>query len=69
MRGKGRKAGWANKAVVFSLVDRHGEARSLHLDNRKANTLQRGIQREVNGLTHILSDELRLPRPLDTEGC
>lgn len=66
VRGKGRKAGWANKAIVFTLIDRHGEARSFHVDDRKATTLQRTIQREVHGLTHILSDEHKGYEGLDS---
>lgn len=63
VRGRGHKAGLANKTIVFTLVDRSGEAPSFVVPNRGAATLHKIIRENVAGVTHILTDDHLLQGP------
>jgi transposase-like protein len=48
-----------NKTIVFSLIQRDGEARSRTVDDVKKRTLQPIILRQVEGEARIMTDQLR----------
>jgi transposase-like protein len=56
--GLGPHAG-GNKAVVFSVIERDGDARSFHVANSKATTLKPIIREQVEGTAVIMTDSMR----------
>jgi transposase-like protein len=46
------------KQVVFSLVERKGRARSIHLPNVQANTLREALEENANRASHFRTDQL-----------
>jgi len=57
-QGLGPHAG-GNKSVVFTLVQRDGDARSFHVADAKAQTLKGIMRIEVDGATRIMTDQNR----------
>jgi transposase-like protein len=57
----------SNKSIVFTLVQRDGEARSKVVPNVQAQTLKGIIRRNVEGEAHIMTDEMASYTGLDKE--
>lgn len=59
VRGKGRKAGWANKTPVLSLVERGGNKRSMVVDKVTSKNLRAAVVENVELGARVHTDELR----------
>ena len=60
---RGRGAG--NKIKVFSLIQRHGDAKSFTVSDVKAKTLKKLIKENVIDTTHLITDEFKAYRGLE----
>lgn len=56
-RGKGSGNFKGDKMVVFTLIDRDGEARSFHLPSNKAKLIRPLIHANVEGSARIMTDQ------------
>ena len=51
------KAGWGHKNVVLTLVERHGEARSFHVESATISNIRPIVRRNVSPAAHLMTDE------------
>ncbi|MDE2067076.1 MAG: IS1595 family transposase [Bradyrhizobium sp.] len=61
------KAAWAHKNVVFTLVERGGEARSFHVDGVRVADLQVHMEQHLSHETNLHTDELAAYKYLGKE--
>ena len=66
-KGGKRGRGAAHKVIVFSLIQRDGEARSFHVPNVKGQTLKGVLPENVLGTADIMTDNLGSYRGLAKE--
>jgi transposase-like protein len=64
---KKRKAGFAHKNTVFTLVERGGSARSFHVDGVRVRDLQAVMEQNLSPETNLRTDELAAYKYLGKE--
>jgi transposase-like protein len=61
-RRKGR--GWGHKEMVFSLVERDGQARSVHITGKMFDGIKKALRENVSSDARLSTDEARMYRKI-----
>jgi transposase-like protein len=64
---KARGTGWAGKVAVMGLLQRHGEVRTLVVDNTRRKTLQPVVRQHIEKGAEVFTDALASYTGLDNE--
>jgi transposase-like protein len=62
--GRRKASGWGHKEVVFTLVERDGQARSFHISGKMFNGIKKALRENVSPDARLATDEARMYRTI-----